>query len=279
MTTILLLLALLLAANSPAYAQDNTLGRNNQRAVDGSLTAWWVDNADVRQEFAVRISQGNWWEKVTVVGATSATNPSDRREGSYGNWKCGSSPTATITADDDTILVECHGPAGRPDVATPSNRPPSFASGSTTREFTRPRQLPYVAVNVGAPVVATDPDGDTLTYTLAGSNSFDINPSTGQITTVDGVSYDPATWGPSRIDLVVTACDNSHITDRGGCGFSHSIVVKVTINDPDPTPNPDPTPEPDPDPPTPEPDVTPVSALPWLDAAIDWLVHEIKSAR
>ena len=45
---------------------------------------------------------------------------------------------------------------------------------------------------VGAPVAATDADGDELTYTLGGADaaSFDIDSETGQIKTRSGVSYD-----------------------------------------------------------------------------------------
>ena len=59
----------------------------------------------------------------------------------------------------------------------PDNRAPSFAAG----------------VNVGSSVTATDPDdGDALNYTLSGADasSFEIDGSTGQITTHSGVTYD-----------------------------------------------------------------------------------------
>ena len=59
----------------------------------------------------------------------------------------------------------------------PDNRAPSFAAG----------------VNVGSSVTATDPDdGDALSYTLSGvdASSFEIDGSTGQITTHSGVTYD-----------------------------------------------------------------------------------------
>ena len=46
--------------------------------------------------------------------------------------------------------------------------------------------------NVGAAITATDPEWDTLTYTLSGDDSaaFAINDETGQLATKEGVTYD-----------------------------------------------------------------------------------------
>ena len=61
--------------------------------------------------------------------------------------------------------------------------------------------------DVGAPVAATDPDGgDTLTYSLAGvdAESFTIVPSSGQIRTRSGVSYDHETRARYAVEVSVT---------------------------------------------------------------------------
>ena len=75
-----------------------------------------------------------------------------------------------------------------PDVA---NRNPAFSAGSRTlsvAENTPPN------TDVGAPVAATDRDGDTLTYTLEGtdSDSFDILSTSdgGQIRTSAELNYE-----------------------------------------------------------------------------------------
>ena len=57
--------------------------------------------------------------------------------------------------------------------------PPVFAYDYTNRSV--PENRPS-GTTVGAPVTATDPNGDRLTYSINGSN-FAINSSTGQITT------------------------------------------------------------------------------------------------
>ena len=71
----------------------------------------------------------------------------------------------------------------------PGNAAPTFPSGTITRsveENTRSGQ------NVGAPVAATDTDGDTLTYSLEGTDggSFTIVSTSGQIQTSAALNYE-----------------------------------------------------------------------------------------
>ena len=92
--------------------------------------------------------------------------------------------------------------------AAAQNALPVFANSTETRSFreTPPDLLETRARPVGAPVVATDADGHTLTYTLQGTHAsaFAIDGTTGQISTKTGRSY--------------------RITDR----TRHSVTVKAT---------------------------------------------------
>ena len=74
---------------------------------------------------------------------------------------------------------------------------------------------------VGAPFRATDPDGDTLTYSLSGADatSFDINASSGQLRTWAALDYETT---PSY-NLMVTVADPSNETD--------SVAVTITVLD------------------------------------------------
>ena len=76
------------------------------------------------------------------------------------------------------------------------------------------------AANIGAVVTATDPDNDTLSYTLEGTDAgkFTIVSSSGQIRTQVGESYDYET--DTSYAVTVKA------TDTGG----GSAVITVTIN-------------------------------------------------
>ena len=84
-------------------------------------------------------------------------------------------------------------------------------------------------VNVGAPVVATDTDGDDLTYTLEGTDaaSFDIVSDDGQIQTKEGVTYDHET--KSSYSVTVKADDS-----KGGTA-TIAVTINVTNEDEDGT--------------------------------------------
>lgn len=101
------------------------------------------------------------------------------------------------------------------------NRAPVFAPApQSTRSL--PENAP-AGRPVGDPVSATDPDGDTLTYSLWGIDAghFTIDAVTGQIRTVDGAEYDYETR--TRYSVVVRASDG-----RGG---RVNVVIGIVIQD------------------------------------------------
>ena len=100
------------------------------------------------------------------------------------------------------------------------NRPPVSPS-SVSHEV--PENSP-AGTDVGAPVTAVDPDGDTLTYTLEGTDaaSFDIVSSTGQIQTISGVTYDFET--KQSYFVTVKADDGNGGTDTTFVGISVADV-------------------------------------------------------
>ena len=98
-----------------------------------------------------------------------------------------------------------------------ANSSPEFPSETTDRtvdENTPPN------TNIGAPITATDPDSDTLTYSLENArvSHFGIDSSTGQLRT--GSSLDYETGGSYTAKVIAT--DPS---DR-----SDSITVTITVN-------------------------------------------------
>ena len=74
---------------------------------------------------------------------------------------------------------------------------------------------------VGSPVAATDDDGDTLSYRLEGADAsvFDINRSTGQISTRLALDYETN----SGYEVIVVAAD--------GTGFSDRVEVQIEVTD------------------------------------------------
>jgi protein-arginine deiminase len=107
---------------------------------------------------------------------------------------------------------------------TLANAAPVFADGpATTREF---RENTAGVENVGAPVSATDAEGDPLVYTLEGADAgaFGIDPDTGQITSRAGTTYDYETK-PSWA-VIVRATD-----DHGASSTSAVAVSLLDVED------------------------------------------------
>ena len=99
------------------------------------------------------------------------------------------------------------------------NSAPEFASTSTTRSVVEGASA---GTNVGSPVTATDTDqGDTLTYTLGGSDaaSFDIVAASGQIQTAAVLDQE------TRSSHTVT------VTANDGTADSDPITVTITVTD------------------------------------------------
>ena len=100
------------------------------------------------------------------------------------------------------------------------NRAPSFAEGtSTTRSIA---ENTAADTNIGSAVAATDPDDDTLTYTLGGADAaaFSINNTTGQLQTRAALDYE----AKSSYSVRITVSD-SKLTD--------SIDVTINVTDVD----------------------------------------------
>ena len=116
-----------------------------------------------------------------------------------------------------SVTVRVVAPEPEPQV----NRAPVFSAGnSTTRSIDENLAS---GANVGAVVRATDADGDTLTYSLTGTDagSFTINSGTGQIMVGAGSTLDYETKASYMV--TVTATDPA--------GDSDSIDVTIIVTD------------------------------------------------
>ena len=104
-----------------------------------------------------------------------------------------------------------------PTVSNPNT--PVFTDGSTTTRSIAENTAADTAI--GTPVAATDADGDTLTYTLSGTDasSFSIVRTSGQLQTKDALDYETQ----QSYTVTVTASD--------GKGGSASITVTIDITD------------------------------------------------
>ena len=169
---------------------------------DGSSVAF----AGVPVTFAITAGGG------TLNVSNTATNANGRAE---------STLTLGNTAGTNTVHVSVQGisqAATFTATATTTNTAPTFTDGtSTTRTIA---ENTAAGINIGTAIAATDANNDPLTYTLAGTDAsaFDIDSTTGQLTTKAVLDYETK----STYTVTVTVSDGT-LTD--------SITVTINITD------------------------------------------------
>ena len=152
----------------------------------------------------------------------AATGQLTTGEGVTYDYEANQTYAVTVTAEDP------EGASASINVTvslTDANDPPVFDAGPSAA-FNLPENT-AAGENVGLPLTATDPDDDTLTYSLSGADagSFDLNAATGQLTTIAGVTYDYETKQTYAVTVTVEDLE----------GASASISVTVSLTDVDET--------------------------------------------
>ena len=111
------------------------------------------------------------------------------------------------------------------------NHAPEFGEAPATVRYVDENNVVTVAINIADPVLATDQDGDTVSYTLGGTDaaSFEIVEDSGQLTTKMGVGLNHE--AKDSYTVVVTARDNS-----GEANGSATITVTIRVMDLDEQP-------------------------------------------
>ena len=101
---------------------------------------------------------------------------------------------------------------------TPSNNEPVFTEGSSTSRSVL--ENTGSGVDIGSAVSATDADGDTLTYSISGTDAsaFSIDSFTGQLRTSSALDYETE----NSYSVVITASDGS---------LTSSINVTIDVID------------------------------------------------
>ena len=115
---------------------------------------------------------------------------------------------------------------------TDVNEPPEFSGNlgvHSVPENTGP------GVDIGAPVTATDPEDDTLTYSLdsAGAQIFAINASTGQLQTKAALDYETARTHSVTVYVSDRKDDANGNADMATVDDQISVTITVTnVNEP-----------------------------------------------
>ena len=101
---------------------------------------------------------------------------------------------------------------------TNANSPPSFFGGATTTRWVVENTA--TGQDIGLEIGATDPDGDTLTYSISGtdSSSFTIDSASGQLMTSAPLDYEST----NSYSVTVEVSD--------GQGGTDSIAVTVNVS-------------------------------------------------
>ena len=183
--------------------------------VDGEVTATLSDLdgsiSNVTWTWQISSDDATWSTAAgaaTDAGTTSTYTPVEADAGRYLR------ATASYTDGYGAGSVESESAMV---VAANVNVAPEFPSASTTRTIA---ENTAANANIGSPVEATDPNGDTLTYTLGGTNaaSFGIVGSTGQLRTSAALDFETK----STYSVEVTA------TDLGGLSDTIDVTINVT---------------------------------------------------
>ncbi len=116
---------------------------------------------------------------------------------------------------------------------TDVNEPPQFPSDTATRTV---EENSAAGTNIGAVITATDQDGDTLYYSLTGTDaaSFDIGSGTGQITVKSGNVPDHE--AKSSYSVTVNVTDKKKADGTADTSIDDTIAVTVNITDADEPP-------------------------------------------
>ena len=134
--------------------------------------------------------------------------------------------TVTVTATDQSGLSD------EIDVTitvTSVNEPPEFTDGATASRSVA--ENTPAAQDIGAPVAATDPETDTIAYTLGGDDaaSFAIDEATGQLKTFDPLDYE----FKSSYSVTVSVSDGKDIDGNADTSVDNTIDVTIAVTDVD----------------------------------------------
>ena len=202
----------------------------------GQVTLDWTDPFDgsiTKYEYSQSSSESDQgWADITN-SANGGTN--------------GSSFTVTGLTNGTTYSFELRttnsagtSDATDPVTATPGNAAPTFDDDSPTSRSVEENS--EQGTNVGDPVAATDPEGDTLTYSLSSAGTddtyyFSIDADNGQITVASGANleYEGAKSSYSVKVSVHDRKDIDGLSDTTTIDDTITVIIELTNVDEAPT--------------------------------------------
>ena len=195
---------------------ENTAAGEN---IGTAITAADPDNGDT-VTYSLDKGDGAAFE-IDSSGQIKTKDPLDR--------ETKSSYIVTVTATDSESATATHRVTIT--VTDEEHEPPRFDEEYGDGEASLAREVAEdtaAGQPVGAPVSATDDDGDTLTYSLVGTGatSFDIDTTTGQIKTKDPLDYEDT----QSYSVTVSVTDSKDSAGNTENTPAEDASIDVTIN-------------------------------------------------
>ncbi len=136
--------------------------------------------------------------------------------------------TALVNGNDMTNGSGCNPVGDGVTEEADYNKAPTFDASENPPEFTVDENT-AAGQDVGSPVSATDPESDTLTYSLQGTDaaSFDIDSSSGQIKTKASLDHETK----DTYHVAVFVRDSKNIHGNSDTVDDNSIDVKINVRD------------------------------------------------
>ncbi len=225
---------------SPSTTTDATMpvtitvtGVNEAPVVTGTTATEYVENDTAAVDTYVATDE----ENDDILWSLSGVDEDDFTISQTGELTFPSSPDFENPTDDNTNniynvnVLAADGTSTTTYAVTVTvtnvNEAPEFPSTETGQRSVEENTPP--GRDVGAPVSATDPENDSLIYTLSGNDadSFDIHQSTGQILTKDALDYD----SKDTYNVVVAVHDGKDAEGNASTTTDETIGVVITLTD------------------------------------------------
>ena len=196
---------------------------NNQ--VMGTVSATDPDYAD--DEYRHPQDTGDLYSNYNITGGTPVYSLSGTDAAKFEVSSSGRVSTKAAVTHGTTYTMKVKAAASNDNTETDeadisitvqlNNSAPTFGAATVNRSIA---ENAGNGANVGAPVTARDANGDTLTYTLSGTDaaSFSINAGSGQITANSSLDYETK----SSYSVIVTAADPYTST---------AVTVNISVTD------------------------------------------------
>ena len=200
---------------------------------DGFLDLSWDEPSDggseiLRYEYQ---TTNNPWES---IGSADTTFRATRRSGNGNDFVNGVFYGVRIRA----VNATGDGAQSAFGGGVPNNQPPAFSSATASRSV---NENELSGTDVGAVVTATDPESDSINYSITGSNpgSFNIDASSGQIETGQLLNHEAtdsytitvraaATGGSDTISVTITVDDVNEAPAFANASYSRSVNENVS---------------------------------------------------